>query len=389
MSFAGIRRGVRGVAVLGVVVLTACASAPVPYKQPVAVSPPSGSVAVSQSFAILDASGSHEELFAEGRATLESIVAAMPAGDYQAGQVVFGGFKRETVEMGRFDRARLASAAKEASFLEGSTPLYHVLENELADSVAGGSGRASVVVISDGLVTDGAGRPGAEERTLAAARRVLDSREGQSCFHTIQSGSAPEGAAFLRSMAELTPCGSFRTSASLGSASALQDFSRQAYLGGAAAAPASKPRATPVAAVAVDSDGDGVPDAADACPNTLRQARVDKRGCWTLRALSFAVNGAALEAGAASNLEEDIAVLKANPDVRIRVDGHTDSDGAAAYNQVLSEKRAAAVRDHLVSRGLDADRFEVKGFGESQPIAPNDSAENKRRNRRVELTILD
>ena len=61
-----------------------------------------------------------------------------------------------------------------------------------------------------------------------------------------------------------------------------------------------------------------------------------------------------------------VAVLEANPGVRIRVDGYTDSDGSAAYNQSLSERRAASVRDYLVSAGLDADRFEVKGFGEEK-----------------------
>jgi OOP family OmpA-OmpF porin len=387
MKLRGIRRLVLEGALVACLALAGCASAPIPYKQPVAVSPPSGRVAVSQAVSILDASGSHEELFADEKATLESIVAAMPDGSYDAGQVVFGGFQREVVETGPFDRARLAAAAKDARFLEGTTPLYHVFDNELADAVGGGSGRASIVVISDGLVTDGAGRSGADERTLAAARRVLDSRDGPTCFHTIQSGDAPAGASLLRSVAALTPCGSFRTSSSLGSASALQAFSREAYLGGAA--PAGKPAPKPMAAAGADSDGDGVADASDACPNTLKSARVDDRGCWTLRTLRFAVNGAALDAASSKGMADDIAVLKANPGVRVRVDGHTDSDGSAAYNQSLSERRAASVRDYLVSQGLAADRFEIKGFGESKPIAPNDSAENKRRNRRVELTILD
>lgn len=376
--------------------LAGCATPPPPYKEPVAVTPPSGRVAVSQAVTILDASGSQASAFADGKATLESVVAAMPEGRYDAGQIQFGGFERDVVGIGAFDRSSHAAAARDASFLQGTTPLYHVFREDLAAAIGGGSGRAAVVVISDGRATDGAGREGAVEKTLAAARAVADARSGETCFHTIQSGDDPIGASLLRSIADVSDCGSFRTAASLDSASALQSFSRQAYLGGAAApvarttpAPKPAPRETMASAAAVDTDGDGVLDPADACPNTLKKARVDARGCWTLQDLRFAVNGAAIESGFASSLARDIDVLKANPDVRVRIDGHTDSDGAAAYNQGLSERRAASVRDYLVSKGLDADRFEIRGFGESQPIVENDSAANKRRNRRVELTIID
>ncbi|MBW2426591.1 MAG: OmpA family protein [Deltaproteobacteria bacterium] len=186
------------------------------------------------------------------------------------------------------------------------------------------------------------------------------------------------GAALLRSIAGVSDCGSFRKATSLGNAPALQAFSREVYLAGAAAGAGR------------DSDGDGIADAQDACPNSLKGAPVDSRGCWTISNLEFAVNGAEIEAGFSTGLKEAIAVLAANPGVRVRVDGHTDSDGSEAYNQALSERRAAAVRDHLVSEGgLDPERFEVKGFGESRPAVPNDTAANKRRNRRVELTILD
>ena len=365
--------------------LGACASAPIPYKTPVSVTPPSGQVAVSQAVTLLDASGSKEENFADSRATLESLVAAMPSGRYQAGDIHFGGNQREIVPVATFDRATLAAAAKDARFLAGSTPLYSVIEDELAAGIGEGSGKAAVVVISDGLATDYAGRSGADARTLEAARALAGSRSGQLCFHSIQMGDSAQGAALLKSLSQVTPCGSFRTGASLGSASALQQFSRSVYLGGA---PAPKPRETPVAATNVDSDGDGVFDPMDQCPGTLSRAPVDSRGCWTLSGLRFAVNGASIDPQT-GNLREALAVLRANPGVRVRIDGHTDSDGAAAYNEGLSLRRAKAVRDYFVAEGLDASRFRLRGFGETKPVAKNDSAENKRKNRRVELTIID
>jgi len=366
----------------------ACATAPIPYKAPVQVTPPSGRVAVTQSLMIFDASGSQSAQFADGKSTLESVVAAMPNGSYDAGHVHFGGGQREASGISAFDRNGLASVARDAEFLEGSSPLYSIFENEAAEALSGGSGRAAVLIISDGLATDYAGRADEDQRTLEAAR-TLASERGDVCFHTIQSGDAAAGATLLRSIADITSCGSFRNASSLGTASALQQFSSSVYLGGAPAPSRPAPRATPVAAALPDTDGDGVVDPRDDCPNTLKAARVDARGCWTLHDLRFAVNGAGIEMGFTSSLREDIEVLKANPDVRIRVDGHTDSDGSAAYNQGLSERRASSVRDYLVSEGLEADRFTVKGFGESAPIVPNDSADNKRRNRRVELTIIN
>lgn len=367
-----------------IALMGACASAP-PYKTPVRATPPSGQIAVSQAVTLLDASGSQEDAFADSRATLESIVAAMPEGRYQAGDIHFGGSQREIVPVGAFDRATLANAAKEASFLQGSTPLYSVIEDELAAAIGDGSGKAAVVVISDGLATDYAGRPTAGARTVDAARALASSREGELCYHAVQVGDSPEGAALLGSLSQVTPCGSYRTAASLDSASALQQFSRSVYLSSAPA----QPRETPVAAKNVDTDADGVFDAMDQCPGTPRGAGVDARGCWTISGLRFEVNGANIDPQKSADLRDDLAVLRANPGVRVRIDGHTDSDGAAAYNQALSLRRAEAVRDFFVAEGLDADRFEVRGFGETKPIAPNDTRENKRKNRRVELTVID
>jgi len=85
-------------------------------------------------------------------------------------------------------------------------------------------------------------------------------------------------------------------------------------------------------------------------------------------------------------LDEAVDTLKRNPDVRVEVDGHTDSKGTDAYNQKLSERRAKGVYDYLISHGVSESQITgAKGFGESQPIDTNDTAEGRQRNRRVEL----
>jgi OmpA-OmpF porin, OOP family len=87
-------------------------------------------------------------------------------------------------------------------------------------------------------------------------------------------------------------------------------------------------------------------------------------------------------------LDEAVDTLKRYPNVRVEVDGHTDSKGSDAYNQKLSERRAKGVYDYLIAHGVDASRLDgPKGFGESQPIDTNDTAEGRQRNRRTELKV--
>jgi outer membrane protein OmpA-like peptidoglycan-associated protein len=73
----------------------------------------------------------------------------------------------------------------------------------------------------------------------------------------------------------------------------------------------------------------------------------------------------------------------------VEVGGHTDSVGSEAYNQGLSERRADAVRDYLMSKGVKASRLTARGYGESRPVASNDTEEGRAENRRVELVVIE
>lgn len=82
-------------------------------------------------------------------------------------------------------------------------------------------------------------------------------------------------------------------------------------------------------------------------------------------------------------------MMKAHPDLRLLIEGHTDSVGNAASNQTLSEKRAAAVKAFLEKEyGIAGDRLEAQGFGDTRPVASNDTPEGRQSNRRVELVKL-
>jgi len=109
----------------------------------------------------------------------------------------------------------------------------------------------------------------------------------------------------------------------------------------------------------------------------------------TLGDVLFASGQATLVEGGRSSLEEVVDLLQTEPDKKIRVEGHTDSLGDADVNLLLSEQRAQAVLDALVSLGVASDRISSLGMGEDFPIASNEDEDGRARNRRVDVILLD
>jgi OOP family OmpA-OmpF porin len=142
----------------------------------------------------------------------------------------------------------------------------------------------------------------------------------------------------------------------------------------------------------LDSDRDGVFDRNDKCPDTRAGAQVDVNGCEIMEEIrlpgvNFESNSDRLAGDDTSTLRDAAESLKRNPTITVEVAGHTDSDGAAEYNEGLSARRAATVRDFLISQGVSPARISTRGYGESQPIADNGTAAGKAQNRRVVLRI--
>jgi outer membrane protein OmpA-like peptidoglycan-associated protein len=103
----------------------------------------------------------------------------------------------------------------------------------------------------------------------------------------------------------------------------------------------------------------------------------------------FDVNKDVVKPESYGTLKEISSVLSENPDVRVKIIGHTDSDGDNALNLDLSKRRAASVKNELVKVfGIETSRIETDGMGESQPVVPNDTPSNKALNRRVEFIKL-
>lgn len=102
----------------------------------------------------------------------------------------------------------------------------------------------------------------------------------------------------------------------------------------------------------------------------------------------FSTNSAVLNPGGYAEIDRVAGVLTRYPETRISVEGHTDSQGSDAHNQKLSEDRALAVKNALVNRGVDPARIQVVGYGESRPIAGNETEAGRQLNRRVDIVIV-
>jgi OOP family OmpA-OmpF porin len=147
-----------------------------------------------------------------------------------------------------------------------------------------------------------------------------------------------------------------------------------------------------------DSDGDGVADYKDKCPNTPLNTQVDEYGCPLLDTykmvidsnsgqVKFGFDKADLTATGKKALDELVGFVKGDVErvQSVEVVGHTDSTGPSKYNQGLSERRAKAVANYLISAGMPSDKLSSSGKGEDQPAASNATSTGRAQNRRVEI----
>ena len=151
---------------------------------------------------------------------------------------------------------------------------------------------------------------------------------------------------------------------------------------------ASKP--APVAEA--DSDGDGIPDSKDNCPN--KAGTSSNGGCpetvaaepsFNYKNILFEFNSSVLKTASYSVLDEIAREMKKYPSMSFNLNGHSSAEGTDKRNMTLSVDRATAVKSYLVSAGIGANTLEAKGFGESMPISSNDTEASRQLNRRVEI----
>jgi outer membrane protein OmpA-like peptidoglycan-associated protein len=151
-----------------------------------------------------------------------------------------------------------------------------------------------------------------------------------------------------------------------------------------------------------DRDKDGIPNDADECPDEpeTKNGFEDDDGCpdevpeevkkftGAIKGITFDFGKSTIRATSFPVLDEAVKVLETYPSLRLRISGHTDDVGNDEANQELSESRAQAVATYFVAKGIDEDRFETVGFGESKPVADNKTPAGRQENRRIEFEVI-
>ena len=235
----------------------------------------------------------------------------------------------------------------------------------------GNPGRVALIVVTDSEnILHG--------RAFKTVQKLTAFFGGRLCLYPIQVDRDVAGRRVVDELVNVGGCGFSVNADEIATPNAMAAYVNQIFLASAAAPVA----AAPVSIVA-DSDGDGVPDSRDTCPNTPKGVKVNAVGCWEPNRVFFDSDHAVIKDTRA--LDEAVAILKANPKLTGEIQGHTDSTASADYNQKLSEARARAVRDYCIRQGIAPERIRAIGFGETRPAASNDTLEGRALNRRVEL----
>lgn len=303
-----------------------------------------------------------------------------------------------------YDRRLLSDGLAKASKAGGFSHLEQALKDAAAD-LGNIDNRIAVIIVSDGK--DMGDAPLTEAMALGKAHA------GRLCIYTVLAGADPDGRKLLDQIAQVTGCGKSVTADSLATGAAMNAFVKDVLISGKADSDGDgvaddkdrcpgTPRGVAVDMLGcpLDSDKDGVPDYKDRCPNTPRGTRVDAKGCplheptlgkvttagtYVFKDIQFESNKANLKASSFPTLNKIAEALKAQPDLKVEIQGHTDNRGKRDYNVGLSQRRAETVKAYLVSRGVDSERLVPRGYGPNRPVAPNSTAQGRANNRRVEF----
>jgi OOP family OmpA-OmpF porin len=343
---------------------------------------------------ILDASYSMDRNCQRDFRTAKNVISAinqsLPAAlNFNGGLRTFGHHPQQSGKatelvygMTKYTRDGLQGGLDKVKYAGDNSPLPKAIE------AAGGDlgslpGKSAIIIVSDGLVElEMGGAP-------AAAAKLKAAMGDRLCIYTIAVGGNPVGEKFLQEVAQAGGCGSSVTAASLAAPGGLAAFVENAFLTPKpVVAPVMAPPPAPPAPP-LDSDGDGVPDSRDKCPDTPKGQMVDENGC-TLKLtlhINFDLNKANIKPEFDPELKKAADFIQEYKEIPyILIEGYTDSTGPEDYNQKLSERRAEVVKQYLVDHyGIDPNRLIARGGGESNPVASNATKEGRAQNRRTEI----
>jgi OOP family OmpA-OmpF porin len=257
------------------------------------------------------------------------------------------------------DKTEFSIALEGVKYAGGPSPLPAALKAVEKD-IENVEGKIAILLISDGVQLD---------KGLREVTSIKSKYGDKVCFYTVfidggWKSEAMRGKSFMEHVARLGRCG-FAVDVDKMD---LNEFVKTVFL-----------KRIP------DSDGDGILDPFDDCKDTPTEAKVNAKGCWVLSHVLFDFDKYEIKEQYYAVLDEIARVMKANPDVNLRIDGHTDDIGMHDYNTKLSLKRAEEASKELIGMGIDKDRIDVYGYSFLCPTDSNATAEGRQNNRRVEM----
>jgi OOP family OmpA-OmpF porin len=277
--------------------------------------------------------------------------------------------------------------------ISGTSFLDKALREE-AEGLQAARGNIAMIVVSDGKTTGDA---------LKEVQAMKTGYGDRLCIHTVLVGNDDGGSLTLAQIADASGCGIKVNGEAIMSPEGMAEFVAKVFLyrdSDRDGVPDEKdkcpdtPQGVQVDDVGcpVDSDKDGVPDYLDKCPDTPQGVQVDDVGCPlptapvpTASVVHFGFDKWNIKPAYDRTLDDFAAYLKDNPGVRAEIAGHTDSTGTASYNMGLSERRANAVKQYLLRKGVEDYRITTVGCGYSRPMGSNQTSAGRAQNRRAEL----
>lgn len=363
---------------------------------------------VDRFLVVLDASSSMGEYcsgyekFEVAKAIVTRMNQTLPEMELEAGLRTFGHSsqicKKPTklmLAMEPYSTSGFAKGIDMVTVPGGTSPLPLAL-GAAAGDLDGKTGKTALIIVSDA-------KDIATADAEANAQALKDKFGSSLCVYTVLVGKDARGEALLKKIADIGECGFFTKGEDLMTSSGMANFVEQIFLekkpvkspidsdGDGVYDDKDKCPDTPRGVVVdsdgcpLDTDGDGVYDYLDKCPGTPVGARVNTQGCWILTDLLFDFDKAIIKPAGYGELGDVIKILEKNPGMNVVLQGHTDSIGAKAYNKKLSMRRAKAVKSYFVKNGISAARLSCEGFGEARPVASNSTKEGRALNRRVGL----
>ncbi len=282
--------------------------------------------------------------------------------------------------MTNYSRSDFGEALEIVTWAGGKSPLALAID-KASDDLASTVGNIALVIVSDGKIYQG--------DPVQAAYRIKDRYGDRICIYTALVGDLPFGWDILDRVAKAGGCGYAVTSDCLIPDQNMDDWVDDIFSRG------RKLRCPKIVAgtgadtkrevACPDEDGDGVCDKDDMCPGTPKGARVDERGCWIIGKVQFDLDKYNIKPRYFSVIDEVVRVMKLNPWLKMKVEGHTCIIASEKYNLKLSHNRAVSVVDYMIKGGIESERVSVKGHAFRKPTTSNKTRQGRSLNRRVEF----